>query len=322
MTMEFGDTAEHAIERVEKATELTVIEGGAIVAGLIGASFLGRTIEGYVKPNVTKNSSTMDKIVAWGANALPKLGLYKVLEEHSRRQEDRTRNLVLADAKKAALASVFLDTAIRLSNGGVNTLSAKILGFDILNAGRANMSGNRMTNISGDLQKVIQENSVLRGQLNQALQRLASSPAQQVRQPINITPTQPINIRSTQPMQPVISSAPVVRVQPLNVPPDHDRQYGMMQTPEAVERRRRYGAMDPSTVEFGFAGEAEDRRKRYGSMDPGFAGEPADRRRRYGAMESVPPAISERDRKYNFMSKGKFNFAGEEDSIAALYGML
>lgn len=255
-------------DKVEKTAEQVIIEGGAVAVGLMGSSLVGRTIEGYVKPNVTPTSPVLDKFIAWGANAVPKLGLFYVLHEHGRAKDDATKNLVVHDMQKAVLGSVFIDGAIRLLNGGVNTMHAKVGGFDLLNAGRS--LPDRNTRVTADLQKVIHENSVLRGQLNQAMQKLANPP--QIPAYVPPVHVSPVVMTAPEPQFPTpvvtvvpqpAAPAPIVTVAPVvdgYISDEDKRRFGVMPDDGRVseDARRRFGAMPeekPGRQTWGFMGE-------------------------------------------------------------------
>ena len=230
--MEFGKYSKMTVQDVAKSA---ATEGGAVIAGLIGAGVLGKQIEKHVKV-ATSASSATDKFLAWAGNNVPKLGAYYVL----RKEGGKMLHGYEVDMGKGVLGSVVLDTLIRLDNNyAPNPSPVKVFGIEFL----GNATGSNVTpQMQENMQRVLQENSSLRQQLNGALQRVASASPN-----VTVTPVQSV----------------------ANFPPDHDRQYGMMQTtPEAENRRKNFGAMTPPIE--------DERNRRYGAMNKAklnFAGE-------------------------------------------------
>lgn len=213
---------------VGDAVTTVATEGGAVIGGLLGAGFVGKQVENIVKPGVLPTSPMLDKALSYLGNNGTKILLYLMLRGKSVGGYGK-------DIGKGVLGSVVLDTLMRSGNNFAPGTTFKLFGYDIMSA-----DGVQTPQMQANLQKVLQENSALRQQLNGALQKLASaSPI------VNITPVQPA------------------------FPPDHDRQYGMMQsTPEAENRRKAYGAMTPPIE--------DERNRRYGAMNKSqlnFAGE-------------------------------------------------
>lgn len=208
-------------------------EGGAVIAGLLGAGVLGKRTEVFIKPSVLSTSTMMDKAIAFVANNGVKVAAYVALKKYS----GNVLGKYEADVGKGILGSVVLDTVVRASNG----FAPK----DMLTIGGINLLGNETSTSStlqmqDNMQRVLQENSSLRQQLNGAMQRIASASPN-----VTVTPVQTA------------------------FPPDHDRQYGMMQTtPEAEDRRKNFGAMAPPIQ--------DERNRKYGAMNKAklnFAGE-------------------------------------------------
>lgn len=244
--MEFGDTF---TRRSGEMMTTALAEGGGIAIGFLGAGAIGKWTENYVKPNVVPTSPTTDKIVAWIVNNAPKIGAWYLVHNYGPRGTPRNMTeLMTVDAKKAMFASVVVDSIMRATNKGAPGVGFKLFGIQLMpgeGVSGTNPNPQLQANLQANLHKVIQENSSLRGQLNQALAKLASNPQ------IIATPY-----------------------------PDHDRKYGMMQTtPEAENRRKEFGAMES-------------------------------------------PIIDERNTRFGQMNKSKLNFAGEEDRLASMYGML
>lgn len=164
MAMEFGKLSKMSVGEV--ATGVAT-EGGAVVAGLLGAGFLGKQIEKYVKV-ATPTSSMMDKALAWAGNNVPKLGLYYVL----RKEGGKMLGGYEKDIGKGVLGSVILDTLVRTGNQGAPGTTVKVFGIDLLGE---QSNGNVSSQMQQNMQKVLQENSSLRQQLNGAMQRIASA---------------------------------------------------------------------------------------------------------------------------------------------------
>ena len=242
MAMDFGN----ASKKVGDAVTTGLIEGGGVVVGLIGAGIAGKQLEVLVKPNVTTVSPVMDKLLAWGSNNATKVALHWAIGKFA--PKSGFVGEVLHEAQKGAVASVALDSIVRLGNHGAPGTGLMIYGHNVMGDINKTASTQEISQLQANFQKVVQDNSTLRTQLNQAMGKLASA-------------------------TPNVSLTPY---------PDHDRAYGMMNaTPEAVERRKNFGS-----------------------------------------MESEAPIIAERNRKFGAMGKPQMNFAGDQESISAAYGML
>jgi len=230
-----------------------MVEGGAVTLGLLGAGFVGKQIENMVKKGVTKTSPMTDKLMAFVGNNAPKAALWYVTKEYLEPKTTSTNDfgkMVASDARKGMMASIAFDTLMRASNDLAPVTFPKVFGIDVMtgNQGTPNQNNGNVQQLQSNLQRMVQENSSLRGQLNQAMTKLAS--------------------------------APTVNVHELTPPQSHDTRFGMMQTtPEAENRRRNFGAM-------------------------------------------TPPIEAERNRRYGAMDKKALNFAGEDESVSAMYGML
>lgn len=245
--MEFGKYSKMTVSDVAKSA---ATEGGAVIAGLIGAGVLGKQIEKHVKV-ATSASSATDKFLAWAGNNIPKLGAYYIL----RKEGGKMLHGYEVDMGKGVLGSVVLDTLVRFDNDYAPKPAVSLFGIEFL--GTANATGNNVApQMQENMQRVLQENSSLRQQLNGALQRVASAN------------TSPAPIVTVTPLQRTVNAPPSnVNVTPLqpsvNFPPDHDRRYGMMQTtPEAENRRKNFGAMTPPIE--------DERNKKYSSMKAQF----------------------------------------------------
>ena len=248
MTMEFGRLSKMSVGDVVTGV---ATEGGAVVAGLIGAGVIGKQIEKMVKV-ATPESSMTDKLLAYLGNNAPKLGLYYVL----RKEGGKHLGGYEKDIGKGVLGSVVLDTLIRLDNNYAPKPAVSLFGIDFLGDKTLNSATPQMQQ---NMQKVLQENSSLRQQLNGALQRIASASP-------NVTVT-PIRTAQSQ----TIYAPP---------PPDHDRAYGMMQTtPESENRRKDFGAMTPPIE--------DERNRRFGAMNKAqfnFAGDSSSMATAFGML--------------------------------------
>lgn len=253
-------------------------EGIGVGAGFIGASTIGRRIEDYMMGAVviTPTSSLTDKVKGWAYNNVPKVLAWYLLRNYATVAPGEpltSGKEILVDAKKAIAGSVAFDTILRLVNSGVpvhDPSGYKLLGGQGAEANKtlapAPSPAPAQANLQADVQKLIQENSALRTELNKALQRLASTPAPApapimqapvpVAQPVRVQapPVQaPAPVQAQAPpvvrYQPVAQAAPVaapVRAQqpeaPAYYPEIRERKYGFMDAPPAVaERERRYG---------------------------------------------------------------------------------
>ena len=235
MAMEFKSISKMSVGEVVQGT---ATEGGAVVAGLFGAGVVGKQIENMVKKDVVAASPMMDKLMAYTANNAPKLALYYLV----RKEGGQYLKGFERDIGKGMLASIMLDTVVRAGNDFAPKSLFQLFGYDVLGTPT---TGNATPQMQANMQKVLQENSSLRAQLNSALQRVASASP-------NVTVT------------PVRSAAQIPPP-----PPDHDRAYGMMQTtPEAEDRRKKFGAMTPPIE--------DERNRRFSAMDKprmNFAGD-------------------------------------------------
>jgi len=165
MTMEFGRLSKMTVGEVAKTT---ATEGGAVVAGLLGSGFLGKQVENMVKTGVVPTSSMTDKLLAYAGNNAPKLALYYLLRKEGRKFLGGYE----VDMGKGALSSIVLDTIVRAGNEGAPKSLFTLFGYDVLTGSSTN---NMTPQMQQNMQKVLQENSSLRQQLNGALQRIASA---------------------------------------------------------------------------------------------------------------------------------------------------
>jgi regulator of replication initiation timing len=177
-----------------------IAEGVGVGAGFIGASTIGRRVEDYMLPTGVDGNSWTSIFKGWAYNNAPKLAIWYLIRNRvPETPETRTQEMLL-DAKKAIAGSVVFDTLLRTTNHGMpvhDPGSYKLLGGkgEPIRTAAAPQA---------DTQRLIQENSALRTELNKALQRLAApTPAQQ---PIYVqSPApQPVHVAAPQPVQAAI----------------------------------------------------------------------------------------------------------------------
>lgn len=233
-----------------EVTTSLVTSGAGVVGGFVGAAFVGRQIENALKPGITAVSPISDKIVAWGANNIPKAVIWYLSKGYAIEPGEAVTPTkeAISDARKAMAGSLVFDSLMRLSNNGVNPATATLWGWQVLGSG---------DKTSTDVQRLVQENSALRTELNKALQRLATPP----------TP-----VSSAQPA-PVVRYTPVVPYTAQQKPVATAETTQVAQPPAIGERERQYGFMQPPAVqqrekEFGFmtGGEEKDIAKMFGML--------------------------------------------------------
>lgn len=141
-------------------------EGLGVALGLLGAGFVGRQVQNRVKTDaeVAAAPTITNYAYAWGGNNVPKLAMWYLLRKYATSE-------VTIDAKKAVAGSVVFDTLMRVFNNGQNPASATIGGYQVLGNGEDTIQGAG----NADIQRLIQENSALRVELNKALQRLGEN---------------------------------------------------------------------------------------------------------------------------------------------------
>lgn len=315
----------------EVATSL-VTEGAGVAGGFVGAAFIGRQVQNMIKPDPVSGGFTniTDAAMAWGGNNLPKLAIWYLTRGYAVEPGEAVTPTkeVISDARKSLAGSVVFDTLMRLANGGANPATASIMGWQVLGSGQ---SPEVQKAAQADMQRLIQENSALRSELNKALQRLASQPVHQpapvqtatpVPAPVQAAPVQMAPVQVQAAPAPVVRytpvtqyanapPAPVVRYTPVtpygNVPP-----YGSPIPPYSMPRpvvkaEEIVTQVTPPAV--------QERQRRFGAMVTPPAVQ--ERERRFGAMQS--PSVAERQRRFGAMEGF---MAGEEKDIATMFGML
>lgn len=272
-------------------------EGVGVAGGLLGASFIGRQIENVIlgksstgtQVRITAGDTFTTKFKGWAANNVPKLLGWYMLRNYAKVEPGEMvtpGKEITVDAKKAFAGSVVFDTLIRVTNHGVPIGPVSFMGVEWL----GDEDKQQTPALQADMQRLIQENSALRSELNKALQRIASTPA-----PIAVQyPTVQTQVPTPPP------AAPVVRYQPVQAAPAPQVTYSEQRPAVPVRRAEEEASQMPYT---------------YAQPTPPVVHE---RQRQYGFMQYdvTPPAVQERQKKYSFMSD-----SGEKD-IAAMFGML
>jgi len=262
-----------------------VSEGAGVAGGFVGAAFIGRQIQNFIKPDENVATFT-DGAIAWLANNIPKIAIWYLSKGYALEPGEAVTPVkeAISDARKAFAGSVVFDTLMRLSNSGKNPATATVMGWQVLGPGKP-----AQKSVQADVQRLIQENSALRTELNKALQRLASQPAiQPAPQPITTQQVQAPVIRytpaTTAPAPPPPPPVPVVRYTPIATTPTTPTT--QQATPTTPTTQQTALPTPPDT---------------------------AERERKYGFMQPAP--VAERQKKYGFMGK-------EEKDIATMFGML
>ena len=351
-----------------EVTNTLVAEGVGVGAGFIGASTIGRRIEDYMIPaGVQLGDTFMVKMKGWAYNNVPKLAIWYMIRKYvPETPETRTQEMMM-DAKKAIAGSIVFDSLLRATYHGMPVHDPS--GYKLL--GGKGEPVRTAAAPQADTQRLIQENSALRTELNKALQRLAApapaqqpiyvqSPAQQavhVAAPVQAMMSPQVTalqadvqrliqensvIRSelsnatqrmiaaaqasqqvrvaapvSQPVQPVQvqvqAPVPVVRYQPAPAParaPPVVRIEQQAPIAQPVERQKRFAFMPTQNAPPVVRVEQQN-------LAP-QAPVVSERQRRFAFMPTpnAPPAVQDRERKYGFAGKKS------EREIAAMFGML
>ncbi len=197
-------------------------DGIGTAGGFIVGGFVGRQVENMlVKVPVDVTSPVSAKLLAWLANNGAKFGLYLAARHYG-------DGNITKPAIGALAGSVVYDTVLRLANKGVNPANVDLMGYRIMNAPE-------------NSQKIVQENQVLRTELNKALQKLAGMPVvtDMVSNPDSANDFKYAGIPDNMARQKHFGSMPV--------------------SPNVAERQRKYGAMP-----FEQPGEKTNRERRFG----------------------------------------------------------
>lgn len=210
----------------ELGTEIST-EGIGIGGGFIVGGAVGRQVENILfKTPVTPDSTITNKVGAWAANNGAKALLYLLAKQYD------AKTAITNEATKALAGSIVYDTVLRVVNKGYNPADVNLGGYRIL--------GENGT--PAQMQKVVQENSLLRTELNKALQKLAQAPN---------APGSSADFKYGGAPSPAVA--------------ERQRAYGSMPlTPDVAERQRKYGAMP-----FEQSPEKSSRERKYGFMSYG-----------------------------------------------------
>jgi hypothetical protein len=299
-----------------------VSEGAGVTGGFLLAGFVGRQIQDRVKKDadVITSPTATNKIMAWTANNVPKLALWYLLKKYTVEEPGEVLTPMkeaTLDAKKAVAGSIIFDTLVRLSKNGVNPAEIDLFGYRLLSGSPEPQKS--VQSSSADIQRLIQENSALRAELNKALQRLAQPPS-----PAPVAQPAP-QVAAPPPVQAApVQAAPVVQAQPQQV---------FQQAPPPVIR---YQPVTPPIVSYTPAPQpAPAPVQRAAAPIVQVEQRPPMVRAEEVVAQPTPPAVSERDRRYGFMNfeqtppatqdrQSKFGFmkGGEEKDIATMFGML
>lgn len=324
-----------------------VTEGAGVAGGFVGAAFIGRQVQNLIMPDANIAGSITNSVMAWAGNNVPKLAIWYLTRGYALEPGETVTPTkeVISDARKAFAGSVVFDTLMRLANSGANPAQATIMGWQVLGSGP---SAEMQKSAQADVQRLIQENSALRTELNKALQRLATQPVAPPAQPpiVHQQPviqqTAPAPVVNVHPVAPAPAPVPVVNVQPQAPPPvvryTPVTPYGTQQ-PAMPYSVPPYGTPIPPYSYS--ASQAQRPVVQVQQRPPIVRAEeivaqptpPAvqERERRFAFMQPyAPPAVQRREREYGFMQvpevqarQKKFSFmAGEEKDIASAFGML
>ena len=316
-----------------------VSEGVGVGAGFIGASTIGRRVEDYMLTTAQSSeladpitpASWMTILKGWSYNNVPKLAIWYVIRKYvPETPETRTQEMMM-DAKKAIAGSVVFDTLLRTTNHGKPVHDPS--GYKLL--GGKGEPIRTAAAPQADTQRLIQENSALRTELNKALQRLAApapapqpiyvqapQPVQmQAPQPVQVQAPQAVHVAAPQPVQPVQvqvqapparAPAPVVRYQPAPAParPAPVVRVEQQAQQPAQERQQKFAFMPTQSA----PPVVRVEQQQLAPQAPAVS----ERQRKFAFMPTynAPPAVHERERKYGFAGKNS------EKEIAAMFGML
>lgn len=192
-------------------------EGLGVAGGFIAGGILGRQFENaLVKVPVTVTDGLGKKVWAAAANNVPKIVGHVLMKKYDAGTEGTK------DAAKALLGSVVYDLLLRVANKGVNPASVELGGYRIL--------GNGAGLNQASVQKLIQENSILRTELNKVMQKLVGGTMGVRSLPVPDLPGRGGDFQYGGAPSPAVG--------------ERQRRYGAMPwTPDVMERERRFGAM-------------------------------------------------------------------------------
>jgi regulator of replication initiation timing len=343
-----------------------VSEGVGVGAGFIGASTIGRRVEDYMlTPAQTAEldvsnpapASWSTIIKGWAYNNAPKLAIWYVIRKYVPEvPETRTQEMMM-DAKKAIAGSLVFDTLLRTTNHGK----------PVHDPGTYKLLGGKGESVrtaaapQADTQRLIQENSALRTELNKALQRLAAPAPQPVYaqapapQAVHVAAPQPVQMTSPQvtalqaDVQRLIQENSAIRADLNNASQRIAAQAQRPVQPVQVQVQAPQVAQAPQPVQVRQVAQAAPivnvapiQRAPVAPVvryQPAPAPAPVRTQAppivRVEQQQPIPPAIAERERRFAFMPthnappevqerEKKYGFAGKssEKEIATMFGML
>lgn len=319
-----------------------VAEGVGVGAGFIGASTIGRRIEDYMLPAGVDGTSWSSIIKGWAYNNAPKLAIWYMIRRYiPETPETRTQEMMM-DAKKAIAGSVVFDTLLRTTNHGMPVHDPS--GYKLL--GGKGEPVRTAAAPQADVQRLIQENSALRTELNKALQRLAA-PAP-VTQPVQVAAPQPVQVASPQvsalqadiqkliqennSMRSELNNATQRMMAATHTPQPVQPVQVQVQAPQPVQVRQVAPAPQVNVAPVVNVAPAAPVVRYQPAPAPARMAPPVVR---IEQQQPVPPAIAERERRFAFMPtynappevqerEKRYGFAGKtsEKEIATMFGML
>jgi regulator of replication initiation timing len=329
-----------------------VVEGVGVGAGFIGASTIGRRVEDYMIPaGIQITDSFMTKTKGWAYNNVPKLAIWYLIRKYVPETPETRTQEMLADAKKAIAGSIVFDSLLRATYHGMPVHDPS--GYKLL--GGKGEPVRTAAAPQADTQRLIQENSALRTELNKALQRLAAPAPQPVYaqapapQAVHVAAPAPVQVASPQvtalqaDVQRLIQENSAIRAdlnnasQRIAVQAQHQAQpvQVQVQAPQPVQVRQAPQVTAPIV-------NVAPVQKAPVAPVVRYQPAPAPVRTqtapivRVEQQQPIPPAIAERERRFAFMPthnappevqerEKKYGFAGKKSSekeIATMFGML
>ncbi len=237
---------------LKELTSEVTHEGVGIGGGFIVGGAVGRQVENMLfKTPVTPASPISNKLLAWLANNGAKGAVYLLAKHYD------AESPFAKEATKALAGSIVYDTILRVANHGYNPADVSLSGYRILGT-EAGMEPEKV-------QRLVQENTLLRTELNKALRKLSG------------VDSMPGMYRPAERFAGNIPGS-----EPWNANPDMPGgiRYGGAPSPAVAERQRQYGAMPTSA-------DVLDRQRRYAQMPFEQNPNTISRQRKYGAMEQM-----------------------------------
>ena len=201
---------------IVKEVEDDVFEGTTTAGGIIAGNVLGIQAENLIFKGSAVESDTMSKKVGhYLLNTATKFLGAHLVSKYGPTGEG-TRNFA-----HGILGSWGEDTVLRLANNGVNPANISIGGYRIMGMGSEAIP-------KDSYDRVVQENSVLRGELNKAMQVLSGRQIKALPNPD--IPGPGGDFKYSGAVSPGVG--------------ERQRAYGAMPwTPDVMERERKFGAM-------------------------------------------------------------------------------